>query len=346
MSKKVFISGGGTGGHFYPALSTAAYLKEKGYKIYYFGTINGIENKKDFEGKKFLFDIKGVRGKKGKIVSIFKLLKTAFKIRKIIKKEKPEFCICFGGYTSIPLGIASKLTATPLFIHEQNSIPSYSNLILSKLAKRIFITFDYSKKYFPEEKTIKVGFPLRKNLKEKINFPKMEAKKILNIKTDKVVLVFGGSQGAKKLNELSIKIATNYPDLTVINIYGKNKIEKNLPNLIQFEYFEDMGLLYKASDIVISRAGSGTVNELLAFGKYAIYIPYPFAASDHQYFNVKWLEKLGVSKVLKENQIDSFFNIFESVLKLDIENLKDKIQDLSISDAEEKMFKEIQKSLR
>jgi len=346
MNKKVFISGGGTGGHFYPALSTTIYLKEKGYEIYYFGTIHGIENKKNFTGKKFLYDIKGVRGKKGKIISTFKLLKTAFKIRKIIKKEKPEFCICFGGYTSIPLGIASKLTGTPLFIHEQNSIPSYSNLILSKIAKKVFITFDYSKNYFPEEKTVKTGLPLRKELKEKINIHKSEARKSLNIKADKVILVFGGSQGAKRLNELSVKIAAKYPDLTVINVYGKNKIEKNLNNLIQFEYFEDMGLLYKASDIVISRAGSGTVNELLAFGKYAIYIPYPFAASDHQYFNVKWLEELGVSKVLKENQIDRFFNIFESVLKLDIENLKDKIQNLSILYAEEKMFKEIQKSLR
>ncbi|RMA93258.1 undecaprenyldiphospho-muramoylpentapeptide beta-N-acetylglucosaminyltransferase [Hydrogenothermus marinus] len=345
MSKKVFIAGGGTGGHFYPALATSKYLAEKGYEIFYFGTKYGIEKDKDFVGKKFLYDIKGIRGKTGKIKSSFKLLKTAFEIKKIIKKEKPDFAICFGGYTSVPLGIASKLTNTPLFIHEQNSIPSYTNLLLSKIAKKIFITFDYSFKYFPKNKTVKTGLPIRKSVKDRLNLKKEEARKILSLDNRKIVLIFGGSQGAKRLNELAVNIAKNYSNLLVINIFGKSDYNEELPNLIKFPYYEDMGLLYKVSDIVISRSGSGTVNELIAFGKYSIYIPYPYAASDHQFYNVKWLEEKGLSKVLRENQLNKFFEIFDNILKLDITNFEDKIKQFSILNAEERIYKEIEKVL-
>jgi UDP-N-acetylglucosamine--N-acetylmuramyl-(pentapeptide) pyrophosphoryl-undecaprenol N-acetylglucosamine transferase len=268
LSKKVFIAGGGTGGHFYPALSVAQFLKEKGYEIFYFGTEKGIESKKEFSGEKFLFNIEGVRGKSfnKKIYSMYKLLNTAFKIKKILKKEKPEFSICFGGYTSIPLGIASKLSNTPLYIHEQNSIPSYSNILLSKFAKKIFITFEYSKKYFPEEKTVLTGLALRKQLKEKLDFPKEKAREILNIDKDKkVVLIFGGSQGAKRLNEICVKLAENYKNITFINISGKSSLEIKKENIINYDYFEDMGLLYRTSDLVICRAGASTVSEILTF---------------------------------------------------------------------------------
>ncbi|EDP74260.1 undecaprenyldiphospho-muramoylpentapeptide beta-N-acetylglucosaminyltransferase [Hydrogenivirga sp. 128-5-R1-1] len=344
MVKKVFIAGGGTGGHFYPALSVAKFLDKNGYEICYFGTKNGIESEKDFLGKKYLFDIKGVRGKGilNKPSSIYKLLKTAFKIKKIIKKEKPLFSICFGGYTSVPLGIASWLSGIDLYIHEQNSIPSYSNILLSKFAKKIFITFEYTKKYFPEEKTHLTGLPIRKSLLKRLSLTKEEARKILNINAkEKVVLIFGGSQGAKKLNEICLKLAEKHKDVIFINIQGKSKLGNISKNIIAFDYFEDMGLLYKVSDLVICRAGASTVNEILTFGKYAIFIPYPYAASNHQYYNVKWLEEKNLCKVITEENISQIYKEFENLLNIDFSKFEDKIRELSITDAEKRIYKEL-----
>ncbi len=346
MSKKVFISGGGTGGHFYPALSIANYLKEKGFEIYYFGTKHGIESKKEFPGEKYLFDIKGVRGKGlfYKPASVYKLLKTAFKIKKIIKKEKPLFSICFGGYTSVPLGLASWLSGTNLYIHEQNSIPSYSNILLSKFAKKIFITFEYTNIYFPKEKTYLTGLPIRDSLKERLSLTKKEARNILNIdENKKVVLIFGGSQGAKKLNEICLKLAEKHKDVIFINIQGKSKLENIPENVIKFDYFEDMGLLYKVSDFIICRAGASTVNEIISFGKYSVFVPYPYAASNHQYYNVEWLEEMGVCSIVTEENLNKIFEKFEKLLNIDFSKYEDKIKRLSIIDAEERIYKEITK---
>ncbi len=346
--KKVFIAGGGTGGHFYPALSLSEALHKKGFSIFYIGTKNGIEGKKDFpHGEKILFDTKGVRGKslKGKVISTAKLLYTTLKVKKILKKEKPDFAICFGGYASLPLGLASFLEGIPLYIHEQNSVPSYTNKVLSYIAKKIFITFEYSKKYFPKEKTFLTGFPVRNILKKRLSTSKEEARRLLGIPQEKkVVLIFGGSQGAKKLTEVGESLAEKEKQLFFIIITGKNsRLNKKLPNIKNFEYFEDMGLLYKASDIVISRSGAGTVSELILFGKPAVFVPYPYAASNHQYFNVKWLENEGLAHIVEEKNLDE--KILREKIKdffsKDLSQMEDRIKSFAIKNAEEIILKEI-----
>ena len=304
--KTVFIAGGGTGGHFYPASALADFLKEKGYYVVYVGTNRGIEAKKNINAdEKILLDIEGVRGKgiKGKIRSSFKLMKEIVSVKNLIKEKKPDFNLCFGGYTSIPLGIASFLTKTPLFIHEQNSIPSYSNLLLSKFSRKQFITFELSKKYF--KRPVLTGLPLRKSLKKRLSLTKEEARKSLNVPLNKpVVLIFGGSQGAKSLGEAAVSLSSQFKNIIFILITGKHFKSKSTDNLLVFDYYEDMGLLYKAADLVISRAGAASVNEILAFGKNAIFVPFPYAASNHQYHNVKWLEDLGLSTVLPQSEIE------------------------------------------
>ncbi len=348
MGKKVFIAGGGTGGHFYPAVSVASFLKEKGYQVLYIGAEKGIEGKKDFPyGEKILFDIKGVRGKNlsEKIFSAYQLLKTTNKVKEMIKEEKPDFSICFGGYASFPLGLASVLEKVPLYIHEQNSIPSYTNKLLSFFARKIFITFEYSKQFFPEKKTVLSGFPLRKELKEKISLDENEARKKLGIPENKKnILVFGGSQGAKKLTELAEILAEKNPDIYLTVITGKNsKISKKRKNLISFDYFEDMGVLYKGSDLVIARAGAGTVSEILLFGKPAIFVPYPYAASNHQFFNVKWLKDLSLAEVFQEKEL-SLEKINKTVKEfLNRNDISDKIKKYAIYNAEEIILNEIEK---
>ncbi len=142
--KTAFVSGGGTGGHYYPAVAVSQKLQKENFNVIYIGTKNGIEAKKDFPyGEKILFEMGGLRGKS--LIQTLKnfknLIKSTLKTIKLMKKEKPQLSICFGGYTSVPLGISSFLLNVPLYIHEQNSIPSFTNRILGKFAKKIFITF-------------------------------------------------------------------------------------------------------------------------------------------------------------------------------------------------------------
>jgi len=343
--KKVFIAGGGTGGHFYPAYSLAEYLYKKGYEITYIGAKRGIEGKKDFPfGKKILLDIEGVRGRgfKGKFVSGINLLKNSLAVKEILKEEKPDFSVCFGGYASLPLGLASALEKVPLYIHEQNSVPSYTNKLLSFFSKKIFITFEYSKKYFPLKKVVLSGMPLRKHLKERVFLPKEEARKILNIPPDKdVILVFGGSQGAKKLTETALEVAKRIKDVLFVVITGKNsKVENPPQNVIVYDYVEDMGLLYKAVDIVISRAGAGTVSEILLFGKYSIFVPYPYAASNHQFYNVHWLYEKGLASIIIEEELTPE-NLISSIKKALSADREEKIKEFGIKNAEEIMFQNI-----
>lgn len=341
---KVFIAGGGTGGHFYPALALATKMKEKGYDVVYIGTTAGIEAVKDFPpGKKILYDMFGVRGKSftKRIKGILSLLKTTYKVYRVIKKERPKFAVCFGGYASLPLGLASFLSSTKLYIHEQNSIPSYTNLMLSKFARMVFITFDYSKKFFNQDKTFLTGLPMRENIvKQALGFqPK-----------DKVrdVLVLGGSQGAKGINEVVIKVAEHYPDITFHIILGKTKIDTDIPkNVKTYQYIDDMEKIYMETDIAISRAGSSVVNELLAFGKYAIYIPYPYAASNHQYFNVKYLKDLQLSDLIEEKDLseDTLKQALDRALTLNLPQICSKIKKLSITDATHKILKLIEEDI-
>ncbi|WP_456400629.1 UDP-N-acetylglucosamine--N-acetylmuramyl-(pentapeptide) pyrophosphoryl-undecaprenol N-acetylglucosamine transferase [Persephonella sp.] len=348
MKKKAFISGGGTGGHFYPAYSVAEYLKEKGYEIHYFGTKNGIEGRKEFPAdKKYLYDISGVRGKSvfSALKSASKLVETSFKISKIIKNENPDIILTFGGYASLPLGLGAFITRKRFYIHEQNSIPSYTNILLSKFAEKVFITFDYSKKYFPPRKTILTGYPLRKSLIEDKSIPTEEARKKLDIPLDKkVILIFGGSQGAKKLTEFGVKLADTMKKYFFIIITGKNFTPNKHPeNCKLIEYTDRIGLLYKSSDAVISRAGAGSVTEVLFFSLPAVFIPYPYAASDHQFYNVNWLNEPNFYRIIKEEEltIDRLKSEVETIINSDRNKLMDINKKYSIMNTPEKIINEI-----
>ncbi len=348
LDKKVFIAGGGTGGHYFPAIAMAETFYRMNYKIYFFGTKHGIEAKLDFPfGEKYLYDIKGIVGKSKseKIKNTFKLLKTAYHISKIIRKEQPEFALVFGGYASAPLGIAAKLTGTRLYIHEQNSIPSSTNLLLSRLARKIFITFEYSYKYFPEKKTNLTGLPLRSLVKQDKYTLKEKARKFLDIPQDKtVILMFGGSQGAKKITEVGLEIFERRKDLFFIIITGKNfRGVINGNNIKSFEFVERIGLLYKASDIVICRAGAGTVSEILYYGKPAVFVPYPYAFKNHQYYNVKWLEDRGLAQIILDKDLDAntINDAINKYLSMNLEDLSKKIESVSIQDSEMLIYENI-----
>lgn len=341
---KVFVSGGGTGGHFYPALSVSKVLKQEGLEVVFIGTENGIEAKKELPfGKRILFKTKGVRGKSifEKIKAIFSLLLTTLKVYKIIKKEKPKFCICFGGYASLPLGLASFLTSTPLYIHEQNSVPSYTNLILSKFAKRVFITFKHSLNYFPKEKTILTGLPMREEIVE-------TAKECKPPESIREILVVGGSQGSRRISETILKVAEELPELTFHIVKGKTDLHQKIPeNVRVYTYIDDIHRFYRDVDVVVSRAGSGVVNELLACGRFAVYIPYPYAASNHQYYNAKFLKEEGISEVIEEKDLtpQRLKKALEDISGLDLKEISRRLKAYARLDGSKNIVNTIKEEL-
>ncbi|NPA58363.1 MAG: undecaprenyldiphospho-muramoylpentapeptide beta-N-acetylglucosaminyltransferase [Aquificae bacterium] len=337
---KVFIAGGGTGGHFYPALAVAESLKEKGAEIHYFGTEKGIEGSKDFPAdKKRLFPISGVRGKGlGGLVSAYGLLKTAFQIKDEIKRENPDFILCFGGYASLPLGLASVMAKKPLFLHEQNSIPSYTNKLLSRFARKVFITFPYSSRFFPPEKTVLSGLPVRKSLKEDLKLTQEEARRILGVGEGRTVLVFGGSQGARKLSQTALLTAEKMEDLRFILIGGKHfpRPERLPQNVKYFSYIDRMGLAYRSADAVVCRSGAGSVYEVILSGRYGVFVPFPHAVSNHQYYNAVWLQEKGVATVVEERELtpQRLEREIGNALSKGLEQVEKKLKNITIYDAE------------
>lgn len=350
MKNRVFIAGGGTGGHYFPALAVAEVFYKRGHEITFFGSKNGIEANTEFPfGNSYLYNIKGIRGKtfKEKFRNLTKLFKASLDIYKKIKAEDPSQIIVFGGYASAPLGLAAILARKPIYIHEQNSIPSSTNKILSYFARKIFISFEYTFKFFPKRKTILTGLPIRALVKKDKYLSKETAKKKLEIPEDKtVVLILGGSQGAKKLNEVGLKLVKKRKDLFFILITGKGFFEViDAENVIRFKFCERMGLVYRASDIAISRAGAGAVSELIYYGIPTIFVPYPFAFKNHQYYNAKWLEDKGLAKIIKNEEltVNTASEAIDEFLKKDIEKLSKEIETLHISNSEDKIYEEIQK---
>jgi len=349
--KKVFMAGGGTGGHFFPAYALAEYFYNHGFDIKFFGSKHGIEAKLDFPfGEKVLYDIGGVRGKdfKTKFLNLKKIISTAFKIKKHIDREKPDFIITFGGYASAPLGLAAKLSKyrTPLYIHEQNSIPSKTNKLLANFSRKIFVSFEYSLKYFPKKKTILSGMPLRSVVKRDKYISPSLARKMIDVPEDAtIVLILGGSQGAMKLNYVGLELAKARPDLFFIMVTGKNFYEI-IPemNVKRFFFYERIGLLYRASDFIISRAGASTVHEIMYYGIPPIFVPYPYAVDNHQYYNVKWLEEKGLAQII----LDKDFNKDTALEALDkylnhpnISEISKGLESNFINDSESRIYEEI-----
>ncbi len=334
----IAVSGGGTGGHFFPALAFIEYAKRK-KEILFIGAKRGIEYRlREIIGVPSLFfEIYPLRGVSQK--ERIKALYGIFKAQKELYKElKGDFSsLIFGGYASLPLGIHTVLRRKKLFIHEQNSVPSKTNRFLSKKAEEIFITFEYTRKYF--KNAIKTGIPLRKEVKRRYK----DAKTELGLNPEKkTLLVFGGSQGALFLNELTGKLINILPkELQVILITGKNHYErfKGLKGVKVLPFSLDMARIYSASDLAISRAGAGTITELSYHAIPSIFIPYPYAADDHQFFNAKEIEEMGGGIVLRQEKANErmILKLLEKILS-DYEKFKKGIKGFYREDAEKKIF--------
>jgi UDP-N-acetylglucosamine--N-acetylmuramyl-(pentapeptide) pyrophosphoryl-undecaprenol N-acetylglucosamine transferase len=329
MAKHKFIlSGGGTGGHIYPAIAIANELKSRfpDAEILFVGAKDKMEMQKVPAAG---YEIKGlwIAGLQRKltlqnILFPLKLADSLLKSRKIIKDFKPDVVIGTGGFASGPLLKTANSMNIPTVIQEQNSYPGITNKLLSKQANSICVAYENLERFFPRNKIVFTGNPVRQDLldiedkrEEAITYFKLDVNK-------KTLLVLGGSLGARRVNQLIEKELDKFTSLNVQVIWqcGKFYIEDykkyNKDNVQVVAFIERMDLVYAAADIVISRAGASSVSELSIVGKPVIFIPSPNVAEDHQTKNAQAIVNQKGAILLKEFQLDADFTlVFESLIK-------------------------------
>ncbi len=317
MSKRIIISGGGTGGHIFPAVATANALLKimPDVKLLFVGANGKMEmDKIPQEG----FEIKGIditgfnRSSLLKNILLpFKILKSLFQSKKIIKNFKPDICVGVGGYASFPLLKVAQQMNIKTVVEEQNSFAGKSNKILGKKANAICVAYDGMEQFFPKEKIVKTGIPVRKNIVES-KITKEEACRFFGLdRNKKIVFAFGGSLGAKSINETLIAQHEEFikNDVQLIWQTGKNLFLAAQESVIGkekiikvFDFIKEMEIAYAAADVVISRAGALSIAELCCVGKPVVFLPFPFASEDHQTHNAMALVKNNAALLIKDSE--------------------------------------------
>jgi UDP-N-acetylglucosamine--N-acetylmuramyl-(pentapeptide) pyrophosphoryl-undecaprenol N-acetylglucosamine transferase len=306
------IAGGGTGGHLFPgiAIAEAFVEKEMGNEVLFIGTKRGIEARVLPGGKFSLITIQAMplKGRPilGKVKAVWSIPKAIGEACSILKDLQPQLVLGVGGYASGPTLIAASLLGMKRAIHEQNVIPGMTNRILKWFSQRIFVSFEETKRYFPDEKTVVTGNPIRKEM----------LKGIEKKKGDRfTLLIFGGSAGAHRINKAVMEaldlLQEVKPYLKFFHQTGRDDEEWVLKGYQEkgFEavvkpFFEDMATYYQLSDLVVCRSGASTVAELAACGKAAILIPYPYAAHNHQLINAQKLVDLGAVRMIRDEVLN------------------------------------------
>jgi len=356
---RVILSGGGTGGHIYPAISIANEIKLRfpEAEVLFVGAQDRMEMQKVPEaGYKIVgLWISGIQRELTlkNLLFPFKLLSSLWKARKIIRQFKPDLVIGTGGFASGPLLQVANQKNIPSLLQEQNSLPGITNKILSKKANVICVAYEGMERYFPAEKVVLTGNPVRQDLLQVAN-KKDQALTYFQLKEDrKIVLVLGGSLGARKINQLVEAQLEEFKRLNLqliwqtgslyINEYKKYGESEGIKTV---EFLNRMDLAYAAADVIISRAGAGTVSELCIAGKPVVFIPSPNVAEDHQSKNALALAEKHAAVVITENTLDSHFHkIFYPLLESEekMQSLSENIKKLAKPFATSQIVDEIEK---
>ena len=316
-NKIIFIAGGGTGGHLFPAVAIGKALEEKGINVYYIGSKNSIEKTyyNNNKMKYFLLNISGIqrnfnlKSLTKNLIFPIKFLISFLKSLFIILKYKPKAIVGTGGYCSgLPL-LAGITLRIPTFIQDQNSIPGIITRTLHNKINYIFLGYECASKYLNKNNCIFTGNPIRKDLKI---IDKKIAKKELNLNSEKkLIFVLGGSQGAKPINDYFIKNYTHYLKegyqiLLQCGDKNLNNFKKiNNCNIKIVKFISNISLAYSASDIVISRAGALAISELCIMKKAIILIPLPQAAENHQKINAEYLKSKNACEVVYQEELNT-----------------------------------------
>jgi UDP-N-acetylglucosamine--N-acetylmuramyl-(pentapeptide) pyrophosphoryl-undecaprenol N-acetylglucosamine transferase len=314
---KFILSGGGTGGHIFPALSIADGLRKRfpGCEILFVGAEGKMEMEKvpAFGYRIIGLPVAGYH--RGEILQnimfIPKLIMSMLKARRVVKDFKPDVVIGVGGYASGPVLRVAANYGIPTVLQEQNSFAGVTNKILGSKANKICVAYDKMERFFPSEKIVFTGNPIRQALASIVS-KSSEAKDFFNVTTDQpVILVVGGSLGARTINQslLGSLELIRKSDVMIIWQTGKyyyKAVHEQLngspvSNIRLFEFISRMDLAYSIADLVISRAGAGTISELCMVGAASILVPSPNVAEDHQTRNAMSLAGKDAAIVVKDN---------------------------------------------
>lgn len=358
---KFILSGGGTGGHIYPAIAIANELQARfpNAEFLFVGAKDKMEMQKVPQAG---YKIKGlwISGLQRRLTfdnALFpiKLLSSLLKSRTIIKQFQPDVVIGTGGFASGPLLQIATIAGIPTVIQEQNSFPGITNKLLGKKANKICVAYENLERFFPKGKIILTGNPVRQDLID-IESKREESIQHFNLDSNKkTVLVLGGSLGARRVNQLIEKELANMLSQNVQVIWqcGKLYVEEykkyNSANVQVVAFIERMDLVYAAADIVISRAGASSVSELCIVGKPVIFIPSPNVAEDHQTKNAQAIVDKKGALMLKESELDAQFGlVFEVLLKDQRKQnqLSENIKVLAMPEATKQIVDEIVKLIR
>ena len=323
---RIIFAGGGTAGHINPALAVAGYVKEQqpDAEILYVGAVGGMEERLvkqagiEFRGIKISgFSRKlTLLGLKKNVTTLKRIITASIESRKIIEEFKPDICVGTGGYVSGPILRKAAQMGIPVIIHEQNAFPGITTKMLAPKAEYVMLAVEQAKKFFDEKCNIVVtGNPVRQ---EVITATQEEARTKLKLDNRPVVLSFGGSLGARKINEAVIDLITETAkDDSVQHIHAYGQFghwflptleEKGIrvaehPNLDIREYINDMQTCLAAADLVICRAGAITLSELQVQGKASVLIPSPNVAENHQYHNAMALVNNRAASIIEEKDL-------------------------------------------
>lgn len=349
----ILISGGGTGGHIFPAIAIGKAIEEKYPKarIEFVGAKDKMEMQKVPEAgfKIHGLWISGIQRKLTlKNLSFpFKLISSLHKSKKLIKKIDPDVVVGVGGFASGPLLIMASRMGVPTLIQEQNGYPGITNKLLSKRANKICVAFDNMERFFPSEKIVRTGNPIRKEIVG-INKSKQEARKQFSLNPDKpTILIIGGSLGARTVNE-SIEAGLDKlktADIQILWQTGKFYTKEPAVMGLRTQFIKDMSTAYDCADLVISRAGALSISELCAKGKATIMVPSPNVAEDHQTKNAMALVEKEAAFLIKDNVakdelVDKAIEIIQDNELL--QSLQSNISAMAVTDAASRILNEIE----
>lgn len=359
---RIIISGGGTGGHIFPALSIAESLKAIVPDAEFLFV--GAEGRMEMERVPAAgYEIKGlpVAGLQRKLTLSnlalpFKVLKSIRMAGGIIKEFKPDVVVGVGGYASAPVLWSASHKGIPTLIQEQNSYAGLTNRIVGKRAKRICVAYENMERFFPADRIILTGNPIRKNIKRPTENERREGYEHFGLDPQKKTLfVVGGSLGSATLNSAMKKwvcekaASADYQVIWQSGRYYKKGIDeflngRDLPNVKNFDFISRMDLAFAVADVIVSRAGAGTISELCVAGKATIFVPSPNVTEDHQTHNAEALVNRNAALMVRDCEaVEKLTDTAEALLNdgARIKELEENILKLAHKDAGEVIAKEV-----
>ncbi|AYW48195.1 undecaprenyldiphospho-muramoylpentapeptide beta-N-acetylglucosaminyltransferase [Tetragenococcus osmophilus] len=359
---RVLVTGGGTGGHVYPALAFINYVKsvDSDSSFLYVGAKRGMENKilPQTDIPFLTLEVQGFKRKltfeNFKTIQLF--LKSIKQAKKIIRDFQPDVVLGTGGYVSGAVVYAATKLGVPTIVHEQNSVPGITNKFLARYVDKIGLAFSDAAQYFPEDKTILVGNP---RAQEVAGMQPTEVLRTFDLDPGKkTVLIFGGSQGALKINQAVVAAIPEFAkkDYQVLYASGERYYEEisesigmtkdAFTNISIQPYIKNMTEVMVNCDLLVGRAGATSIAEFTGLGLPAVLIPSPYVTNDHQTKNAKSLVKEGAAKMLHDNELtaENLVATVDEVMEDDasLQQMKEQTKKQGIPDASERLYQVIQ----